>query len=251
LYCWRFSSAGRSWATDIITPKNHETIASTPSPITTNARRSFLSRGRPPRRGGGGPGGGGRLGVPRHGGLIPPRRSRGAVVTPSPSPSLSARRLSPARMPPSRNPLIMSRARSRISVKTEEELPSAWRPVVRRALDRARRRLSRAASPFDPPGSSPKTSSRANGSRGERSASGSESPFSPRSALRRSLAISLRRVAIFEGAGVKRVKSHSRSGAGRLVGTLSPTGPSTHSSRQNARASLPRRARAVSLALAR
>jgi hypothetical protein len=50
---------------------------------------------------------------------------------------------------------------------------------------------------------------------------------------------------------VKRVKSHSRPGAGRLVGILSPTGPSTDSSRRKSRASLPRRARAVSLALAR
>ncbi len=45
-YWARASRSGRSWATAIITPKTQETIASSPSPIRTSRKRSFLILGR-------------------------------------------------------------------------------------------------------------------------------------------------------------------------------------------------------------
>ena len=197
LYCWRFSSAGRSWATDIITPKNHEMIASTPSPITTNARRSSEPRAAA-APGWWGTGRRGRLGVPRHGGLTG-RRSRGAVVTPSPSRSLSARTLSPAYAawnPSSCRERVRGspwKRRSRSPPASGRSTGAGSRPSTARARPRRSTRRARLR--------------RRRRGRTEREGNARRrvpNRRTRRAALRRSLAISLRRVAMFECAGVKR-----------------------------------------------
>ena len=136
LYCSRFSSAGRSWATDIMIPKTQETSASMMRPRRTSATRSFLSRGRP-LRGGGGPGAGERgRAAPRWADRCSAASPRSAPVASVSVPGASSGSADGrSTLPPSRKPRARSRARARTSWKTEVPFPASPARAPLRCLD--------------------------------------------------------------------------------------------------------------------